>query len=736
RGDADEPLQAVARVSYIAGAASYNRGDDPDAWQPASVNFPLTLGDRVYTGRDSRMELQAHGATIYLSSETELAALNFTRDVKQLSLGIGAASFRIRRLSRDEVFEIDTPNAAVTFDSAGSFRVDVDADGSTHVVVRQGRAVVAAGGGEVPIAAGEEMEVWGLDRPEYDVSSTRREDTWDRWVEGRARRLRGSRAYEYVNYEIEGADDLDSYGGWEDIPDYGMCWSPSRVEAGWQPYRLGRWAWQDPWGWTWCSSEPWGWAPYHYGRWVSFRTRWYWVPVGPRVSYVSYAPALVAFVGGGPGWSASLSVGGGGVSFGGGYVGWFPLAPRDPLVRWWGARASVNVAAVANVTYVNRSYATVVNRNVFVSGGMVQTNAVRDTAVVRQMASAPILRGPLPVMPTRESFRVSTAAGLAPAPKPPSVSVERSVVTRLAPPPAPPRFERKLEAIREKGGAPLAPAEASRLSVETRSGAAAVRPIRPVVTEPGSVTLVPRRGEAPRPQAVTAPSGKVLATPQRPIVAAPEAVTRPETHEAPRPAPGAVIRGPGDAGTPAGAPPGEIRRAPRVEPRPETPPQPVTRPEEPRREVAPRPEVRPEPRPEVRPEPRREPPAQQPEGVRPAPRPSTPVEPQRPREETPRPPQRVAPPPESRPVPPPEPERRREETPRPPQRVAPPPESRPAPPPERREPPPAQQPPAQRPAPPPQEQPRAERPAPPKARPEVKKPPKPEDEKDEKKKSD
>src|SRR5437762_8315530 len=143
-GDVD---QTVARVAYFTGTVSYNRGDDPDDWQPAGLNFPLTLGDRIYTGSDSRLELQMSGATLYLAPRTDLAALNLTRQVRQLSIGEGLATFRIRSLPQDEAFEVDTPNSAVTFDGPGEYRVQVEADGTTRVSVSRGSALVAAAGG-------------------------------------------------------------------------------------------------------------------------------------------------------------------------------------------------------------------------------------------------------------------------------------------------------------------------------------------------------------------------------------------------------------------------------------------------------------------------------------------------------------------------------------------------------------------------------------------------------------
>ena len=489
--DDDDIRQTVVRVAYVTGKVSYSRGDDPDGWQPASLNYPMTLGDRLYTARGSRVELQTEGGAIYLAPETDLAVLNLTYDVKQFSLGMGSASFRIRRIDSGEPFEVDTPNAAVTFDRAGDYRIDVDRNGNTRVMVRAGHAYVAAAGGEVPLQAGRMMEIDGVDSAVYDVTSLPRPDTFDQWVQTRSRRFRGNGSSRYVNTGIPGVDDLDQYGRWSQIPEYGHCWSPAGVPEGWQPYRAGRWAWQDPWGWSWVSNEPWGWAPYHYGRWVRSRGRWYWVPVGPNVRTVRYAPALVAFVGG-PGFSISVSVGGGG------NVGWFPLAPRDPFVPWWGSRArESSVTNVTNVTYANRTYVTVVNQNTFVSGAPVATNTIRDTRVLREISAAPVVRGPLPVAPVASSIRGSTQRA-DPAPRPPAAALTRPVVTRRAPAPAPVPFSAKAPVIKENKGAPVNPAPAAHPSQDAR----VIRPSRSVVAESGKVTLTPKKAQAAIPAPV------------------------------------------------------------------------------------------------------------------------------------------------------------------------------------------------------------------------------------------
>src|ERR1700677_2798699 len=42
--------------------------------------------------------------------------------------------------------------------------------------------------------------------------------------------------------------DLDSYGSWVTVADYGQCWSPGNRPDGWQPYTVGHWEYCDA-GW-------------------------------------------------------------------------------------------------------------------------------------------------------------------------------------------------------------------------------------------------------------------------------------------------------------------------------------------------------------------------------------------------------------------------------------------------------------------------------------------------------
>jgi Family of unknown function (DUF6600) len=102
-------------------------------------------------------------------------------------------------------------------------------------------------------------------------------------------------------------NDLARDGAWVYHPDYSYVWIPSRMGPGWRPYQEGRWIWTNDYGWYWESEEPFAWAVYHYGRWdYDPAYGWFWVPGD------TWAPAWVTW------------------RYGGGAVGWAPIAPDRP----------------------------------------------------------------------------------------------------------------------------------------------------------------------------------------------------------------------------------------------------------------------------------------------------------------------------------------------------------------------------------------------------------------------
>src|SRR5581483_11325166 len=309
---------------------------------------------------DSRAELQIGSAAIRLDGGTGFSFLNLDDQTVQIQLSAGTLSIHVRRLNRDEVFEIDTPNQAFTILRPGQYRVEATEDGdSTIVTVRNGEGEASGGGRSYTLDSRDKAYLTGTDVLSADIDRIGRRDydEFDDWCEERDRRWEESRSAHYVSPEMVGYEDLDSSGVWRHDPEYGEVWVPTAVTVGWAPYHEGHWAWIAPWGWTWVDDAPWGFAPYHYGRWASFGGRWGWVP-GPYGVTPLYAPALVGWIGGsrgGSGFSLSFAFGNAAA------VGWFPLGPREPYFPAYNVSSGYfgrvnNTNTVINSTTINNYY--------------------------------------------------------------------------------------------------------------------------------------------------------------------------------------------------------------------------------------------------------------------------------------------------------------------------------------------------------------------------------------------
>jgi len=315
-----DPASRVARISYLKGHVYMQTADD-STWNNASINQPLTSGDQLWTGGQARSELQMGRTTLQVDADTQLRLLELSDEALQVQVTQGVVNLRVRHLDKHEIVEIDTPNAAVSVLEPGTYRIEVaDRDELTVVQVRDGSAEVAGEKQSFSLRTDEQLSLHGSERLSAEFDDLARMDEFDRWSAERNRRAERVASARYVSPDMIGYEDLDDYGYWRWYNDYGYVWMPTRIVAGWAPYRYGRWGWVSPWGWTWIDDAPWGFAPFHYGRWASLHGHWCWVP-GPRIARPVYAPALVAWIGT-PGISVSVNVGTR-------PVGWIPLGPRE-----------------------------------------------------------------------------------------------------------------------------------------------------------------------------------------------------------------------------------------------------------------------------------------------------------------------------------------------------------------------------------------------------------------------
>jgi len=513
--DSDPPGR-VARLEYSVGSVSLQPGGQGD-WVQAVRNRPLTTGDNLWADKDSRAEVQIGSTSIRIDSETSITVLDLDDRTTQMRLSQGSLIVRVRHLDDEDDFEIDTPNSAFRVQRTGEYRVDVNAKGDeTDTTVWHGRGLVTGGGSSYVVVAGQRAQFMGTDQLDHEIDQIPAQDDFDNWAFGRDHREDQAESSNYISPEMTGYEDLDEYGNWQYVADYGPVWVPAAVAPGWAPYRFGHWAWVYPWGWTWVADEPWGFAPFHYGRWAYAGGGWCWVP-GPVVVRPVYAPALVVFIGGG------------GFGFGPG-VAWFPLAPREVFVPWYRTSPTyvnnvnitntrVNVTNITNVyniynttnntninkiNYANRNVAngvTAVSRDTFVNARPVATNLAKLDP--KEISGAPVMRG-TPAEPVKASV---LGAGRPSSAKPPAVVMNRTVVaTRTPPSPRKDPF----------GGRP---ASVTKVRTETPEekpqpvSRAPVEPARPSESSPVNEAPTPRENEPASPEQ---PASRAEGTPNVP----------------------------------------------------------------------------------------------------------------------------------------------------------------------------------------------------------------------------
>jgi hypothetical protein len=507
---AQDPPARVGRIAYLAGPVSFSPSGATD-WAQAPLNRPLVAGDRLWTDAGGRDEAQFGSAIARMDSGTLLTVLAADERTTQLQVSQGRIDLHVRRLAPGETVEVDTPNLAFVARQPGDYRLAIAPDGgTTDVTVLNGAGDVYGDGASLALAPGQGYRFGGQDLNNYGLLPSAPPDEFDRWALARDQRSERAIARRYVPQGVVGAEDLDDYGSWRTVPEYGAVWVPDRAPQNWAPYHAGHWAWIDPWGWTWIDDQPYGYAVSHYGRWIRTPDTWAWVPAPQRAQPV-YAPALVAFVG------AVLASGG--RSDPG--VGWFPLAPHEPYRPSYRASptyiTNVNVSnTVIRQTNIVNNITNINYRNRNVPGAIVAmpTQQFAQAAPTRRAAmllppgmarAAPVLAAPQARPLPQGRFGTPPAGRLPPAPVLQRVAVARALPAHgfaRAPGPAAARPDAR---VAVHGPVPLRvlrPAMGKPMSPQPAGGPMPGRGPDAHQVAQGGRPEMPRGGHGPRPVGV------------------------------------------------------------------------------------------------------------------------------------------------------------------------------------------------------------------------------------------
>ncbi len=422
------------RLSFIDGQVSYWRPGAED-WATARPNLPLTEGDALYTGQNANLELQFGRRSFARADEdTQLSLVNQEEHFIQFKLTDGLVSFDIRSIAEGDTVEVDTPNAVFTIEQPGYYRVDVDAQDTHFITQHGGRATLTTvDGRSMDIYPSEDIVITGDNPAQVATYAAPAPDAWDQWNDERTSRMTESVSTRYLPPDVYGAEELDNYGQWRVVHEFGPVWIPNGVGSDWAPYSTGSWVWDPYYEWTWIDDAPWGWAPFHYGRWVDIGGLWAWAP-GPVVRRSAYCPALVSFLVRGRDIGLRAGIGLPGLS-------WVALSWGEPVLPWWGRpefRGHPHWAGWGGPRMVNN---VVVNRTTVINVGDIHyRNASLPRAILTVPAdkfgrarfrATPVtdfhhedftpIHGDLPIKPSRLSLTGGASAGLHPP---------RDIVTR------------------------------------------------------------------------------------------------------------------------------------------------------------------------------------------------------------------------------------------------------------------------------------------------------------------
>ena len=247
-----EELPYAARIQRVDGEVAFSDGlansDSNSEWVTATPNQPFSVGDRIYTRDNARTSIAFNGRNFArLNPNTSLDVVSLGDRRTQLALRDGSAMFDLGYLQPDELFEVATPNGSVNFDQPGLYNVGFDNNGGVLVSVLSGLAQVVGLGGSGQINKGEMLTLLGQTAAEVALARVNPQDAgyqvddyyryqYPDSYDGRYSNYdaylddpyyydpyRRNASYKYASSTIPGINDLDYYGDWQNVDQYGYA---------------------------------------------------------------------------------------------------------------------------------------------------------------------------------------------------------------------------------------------------------------------------------------------------------------------------------------------------------------------------------------------------------------------------------------------------------------------------------------------------------------------------------
>lgn len=249
-------------------------------------NMPIYPGDELLSARRGRTEVRlsdGNAVAIDRNSAIRFEAIYDSvegdasvTDETVLELRFGHAI--VHRASRNApAMRLDTRSASYVGSNGSIYSVESTESDADSLSVFEGSVEVRTPAGTTRVRRGEQTRIDERGAFASNHALSGGTSDFERWYIRRAERY--GRSSRYLDRSLAyGDDELNDYGSWLYVSDWGWTWRP-RVSHGWRPYYYGGWQYAPSGRLIWVSDEPWGWIPYHYGRWAHSPVYgWVWVP--------------------------------------------------------------------------------------------------------------------------------------------------------------------------------------------------------------------------------------------------------------------------------------------------------------------------------------------------------------------------------------------------------------------------------------------------------------------------
>ena len=282
QGPVESP-SSVARLSFVQGGVQVNSGGQAQ-FEQALMNMPLIEGSVIQTQEDGQVEIEfSDGSVARLTPNSSLQLIHMGQDGTQLQQLSGLAYYELNVGQDHPPYSVGFANASLTPTANSVFRLTLDNIPEVAVV----NGTVEVTGNNMPpssVSENQTLRIDGNGGAPYAIAQNVNPDSWDQWNQDRDQAI-SQEAAEQTSVRDQSTapndenwNDLDYYGNWYPVPGGSNVWVPSGVDASWDPYGYGYWAYYPTFGYTWVSGYPWGWLPYHCGSWHYYSFGWGWSP--------------------------------------------------------------------------------------------------------------------------------------------------------------------------------------------------------------------------------------------------------------------------------------------------------------------------------------------------------------------------------------------------------------------------------------------------------------------------